>query len=63
MLRVGQPGNPITKITETLMNSRQNQFTLLERMTDREFMAIKGIGPVKVLEIRTMLEIMRRYAT
>ena len=62
MLRVGQPGNPITKITETLMSSRQNQFTLLERMTDREFMAIKGIGPVKVLEIRTMLEIMRRYA-
>ena len=59
---VGQPGNPITKITETLMSSRQNQFTLLERMTDREFMAIKGIGPVKVLEIRTMLEIMRRYA-
>ena len=62
MLRVGQPGNPITKITETLMSSRQNQFTLLERMTDREFMAIKGIGPVKVLEIRTMLESMRRYA-
>lgn len=44
------------------MNSSPNKFTLLERMTDREFMAIKGIDPVKVLEIRSMLEIMRRYA-
>ncbi len=61
VLRTGQPGHPVTEIADELMKSRQNKFTLLERMTDEELMAIHGIGAVKVLEIRTMLEIMRRY--
>lgn len=61
VLRTGQPGLPVTRIAAELMQSRQNKFTLLERMSDDELKSIPGIGPVKVLEIRTMLEIMRRY--
>lgn len=62
ILRIGRPGNPITEICRNLMRSNDNKFLNLERMSDEQLQEVKGIGPVKVLEIRTVLEIMRRYA-
>lgn len=62
ILRVGRPGRPITEICKDLMSVNDNKFLMLERMADEELMEINGIGQVKVLEIRAMMEIMRRYA-
>lgn len=61
VLRSGRPGNPVTQIAGDLMAYNNDKFILLERMTDEELLGIDGIGEVKVLEIRVMLEIMRRY--
>lgn len=62
MLRSGRPGLPVTEISHNLMKRVDNNFHNLERLTDEEIMETPGLGPVKVLELRTMLEIMRRYA-
>lgn len=61
ILKSGTPGRPITDISRELMDQNQNRFTFLERMDDKELLAIKGLGPVKVLELRASLEVMRRY--
>lgn len=62
ILKSGTPGRPITVIARELMKQNQNRFTFLERMDDKELLAIKGLGPVKILELRAALELMRRYS-
>lgn len=61
ILRIGVPGHPITEIAKDLMRLNDNKFLNLERMTDMELLNIPGLGPVKVLELRVILEIMSRY--
>lgn len=62
ILRSGRPGLPVTEISRRLMENNDNKFLKLERMSDEELLDVPGIGPVKVLEVRVMLEIMRRYS-
>ncbi|MDD6228840.1 MAG: DNA repair protein RadC [Bacteroidales bacterium] len=62
MLRSGRPGRPVTDIARDLMELNNNLFINLANMSDRQLKDVYGIGDVKVLEIRTMLEIMKRYA-
>lgn len=62
ILKSGTPGRPITVIARELMKQNQDRFTFLERMDDKELLAVKGLGPVKVLELRAALEVMRRYS-
>lgn len=61
ILRVGQPGLPITEMTRMLMNANDNKLKMLERRSREELMTIPGIGPVKAFQIEAVLEIMRRY--
>lgn len=61
ILRTGQPGMPITKMTEELMRLNENKLKVLERRTRRELMMMPGIGRVKAFQIEAVLEIMRRY--
>lgn len=61
VLRVGQPGFPITEMTADLMRRNGNKLKVLERRSREELMEIPGIGPVKAFQIEAVLEIMRRY--
>lgn len=61
ILRVGQPGCPITELTKDLMARNDGKLKVLERRTRDELMTIPGIGRVKAFQIEAVLEIMRRY--
>lgn len=61
ILRVGQPGMPITVLCRQLMNDNGNSLLNLERRSREELMLTKGIGKTRALQIEAMMEIMRRY--
>lgn len=61
ILRTGQPGFPITKLTAELMRRNDGKLKVLERRTRHELMELPGIGRVKAFQIEAVLEIMRRY--
>lgn len=61
ILRVGQQGLPITKLTAELMKLNDNKLKVLERRSRNELMEVKGIGRAKAFQIEAVLEIMRRY--
>lgn len=61
ILRAGQPGMPITQLTQQLMHLNDNKLRNLERRTVDELQLINGIGRVKAIQIAAVLEIMRRY--
>lgn len=61
ILRAGVPGHPITEIARELMKLNDNKFLNLQRMSDEQLKQIPGIGPVKILELRVIMEIMARY--
>lgn len=61
ILRAGIPGHPITEIARELMKQNDNKFLNLQRMSDEQLKTIPGIGPVKILELRVIMEIMARY--
>lgn len=61
ILRSGQPGVPITQLTQSLMHQNEGKLKVLERRSRKELMQIPGIGPVKAIQIEAVLEIMRRY--
>lgn len=61
VLRSGQPGVPITRLTKELMSANGGKLRNLERRSRKELMRIPGIGNVKALQIEAVLEIMRRY--
>lgn len=61
LLRTGQPGCPITTLTQQLMNDNSNRLKLLERRTREELMTTKGIGLVKAVQIECVMELIRRY--
>lgn len=62
ILRVGRRGRPITVIARELMNSCDNKFLKLEQRLAANEIALDGIGPVKLMELNTIMEIMKRYA-
>lgn len=61
ILRVGQPGMPITDLCRQLMRDNNNSLQRLERRSRKELMLTKGIGNTKALQIEAIMEIMRRY--
>lgn len=61
ILRTGQPGCPVTRLTANLMADNDGKLKVLERRTRAELMSIPGIGRVKAFQIEAVLEIMRRY--
>lgn len=61
ILRVGQPGMPITDLCRQLMNDNDNSLLNLERRTREELMLTKGIGKTRALQVEAIMEIMRRY--
>lgn len=61
ILRTGQPGQPITQLTQSMMHRNSGSLRMLERRSRKELMQIPGIGRVKALQIEAVLEIMRRY--
>lgn len=61
ILRTGQKGCPVIKLTAELMSRNDNKLKVLERRTRDELMALPGIGRVKAFQIEAVLEIMRRY--
>lgn len=61
ILRVGQPGMPITDLCRQLMNDNENSLLRLERRTREELMLTRGIGKTKALQVEAIMEIMRRY--
>lgn len=61
VLRVGQPGIPVTKMTAELMRRNNGKLKVLERRSREELMELPGIGRVKAFQIEAVLEIMRRY--
>lgn len=61
ILRVGQPGMPITDLCRQLMNDNDNSLLKLERRSREELMLTKGIGKTRALQVEAIMEIMRRY--
>lgn len=61
ILRVGQPGMPITDLCRQLMNDNGNSLLTLERRSREELMLTKGIGKTRALQVEAIMEIMRRY--
>lgn len=61
ILRTGQPGCPITRMTSELMARNENKLKVLEKRSREELMTMPGIGRVKAFQIEAVLEIMRRY--
>lgn len=61
VLRTGTVGNPITELCRSLMRANDGQLTRLERRSRKELLAIKGLGPLKVIQIEAVMELIRRY--
>lgn len=61
ILRVGQPGMPITELCRQLMKDNENSLLRLEQRSRAELMLTKGIGKTRALQIEAIMEIMRRY--
>lgn len=61
VLRTGTVGNPITQLCRDLMRLNEGKLTVLERRTRQELLEIKGLGPLKVIQIEAVMELIRRY--
>lgn len=61
ILRVGQPGLPITDLCRQLMRDNGNSLLRLTRRSRSQLMLTKGIGSTKALQLEAIVEIMRRY--
>lgn len=61
ILRVGSPGYPITELCRDLMRKNKGSLHRLERRTKEELCEMKGVGPVKAIEILAVMELIRKY--
>lgn len=61
ILRTGTKGYPITTLCRDLMRSNDDRLTTLERRTNKELRQIKGLGPLKAMQVEAVMEIVRRY--
>ncbi len=62
ILRVGQPGMPITDICNELMRACDGRLLVLDRLPRENLRNIPGVGAVRVLQIEALLELAKRYA-
>lgn len=61
ILRTGIVGKPITELCRDLMRDNDGKLTRLERRSKAELLTIKGMGPLKALQIEAVMELIRRY--
>lgn len=61
ILRSGQPGMPITKITAELLANSSDSLHMLGRKSLNELRLIKGLGTVKCLQVAAIMELAKRY--
>lgn len=61
ILRTGTQGYPVTELCRDMMEANKNSLLRLERWSREEILEIKGIGPLKALQIEAVLEIIRRF--
>ncbi len=61
ILRTGTQGKPITELCRELMAANDDHLTTLERRSRGELLNLKGLGPLKVLQIQAVMELIRRY--
>ena len=62
LLRAGIRGQSVIDLARQVLDRHQGSLTRLAEATHDELRAIKGIGPVKALELRAALELGRRAA-
>lgn len=61
ILRIGTPGYPITDLCRDMMRNNDGSLHRLERRTVEELCELKGVGKVKAIEIKAVLELIKRY--
>lgn len=61
VLRTGIVGKPITELCRDLMRENEGKLTKLERRSRAELLKIKGMGPLKALQVEAVMELVRRY--
>jgi DNA repair protein RadC len=62
LLRAGIPGQSVIDLARQVLDRHQGALGQLAKATHAELRAIKGIGPVKALELQAALELGRRAA-
>ncbi len=63
ILRSGQPGYPVTRICRDLMRRFGGRFHALAQCQPEELTSFKGIGKVKAMQLRAIMEIVKRFGT
>lgn len=61
ILRAGQPGLPITEITRSLLDNSIGSLHMLGRKSLKELQRIKGMGEVRSLQVKAIMELAKRY--
>ncbi len=61
LLRSGTEGNDVISLATRLL-SEAGSLAKLTRWTDKDFRKLKGIGPVKALQLVTVMEVAKRVA-
>lgn len=61
ILRTGQPDLPITEITRRLMAANSDSLHILGRKSIKELMTTKGLGTVKALQVKAIMQLAIRY--
>lgn len=61
ILRTGTPGYPITELCRDLMHENDGLLHRLERRSKQELCRMKGVGPVKAIEILAVMELIKKY--
>ena len=61
VLRVGQPGKPITVLCRELMATVENSMLQLQRRSRQQIMEIKGLGKTRAIQIEAVMTLVARY--
>lgn len=61
ILRIGSQGIPVTDLCRELMERNDRSLHKLERRTNKELMELKGIGSMKCIQIKAVMELIKRY--
>ena len=61
ILRTGMPGRPVTHICREIMKKCGGSFRRLSQTSPDELSRFRGVGNVKVLQIRAAMEIVKRF--
>lgn len=61
ILRTGTVGNPITRICSDLINANEGSLHNLMRRNQKEIQAVGGLGPVKAMQVKAIMELIKRF--